>query len=182
MATIMDAGWVRYEDSTGWSIWYPQEWIVAFEGEGDLGLIADGGDTSAIFVVSIALNANPDNEGSLDYLVHDASLGQSEGLLEPFDSEDWFHIDLNWNGQQDPLDIYGFELRLARDPLSGDPFPEGSIAPNWWYGYYDPEARPAYGYILQIFGTYGLAYDVVDGIVLTFEPPGGVPGLNQPDQ
>ena len=35
-------GWVKYEDETGWSIWYPGDWTVAFSDDGSLGLVTQG--------------------------------------------------------------------------------------------------------------------------------------------
>ena len=108
--------------------------------------------------------------GGADFAVDDA-------LLSPFDPEDWFHLDLDHDGEPGPVDIYGYELSFATDPSTGDPIPDGSVAPTWWYGYYNPDARPATGFLFEIFGHDPSAYQVVDFVVLSFEPPGGILNL-----
>jgi hypothetical protein len=100
-------------------------------------------------------------------------------VIEPYDPGDWFHLDLDSDEVEDPFDIYGLELTLAKDPLSGEPIPlEGVAAPLWLYAYYNPDVRPAYGYVFQIWGTDMVAFEDVDSVVWLFEPAGGIPGLN----
>ena len=168
---------MRYESEGGWSIWYPPDWEVLADADNDL-LLKSSSDNPALFVVGSALDATEPDAGSLDYLTGNANFAVEDGLLHPFDPEDWFDLDLDFDGETGLLDIYGFELEFAMDPATGDAFPEGAVAPVWWYGYYNPDVRPATGFIFQIFGQDTLAYQIVDAIVSSFEPPGGIPGLD----
>lgn len=45
------------------------------------------------------------------------------------------------------------------------------MAPVWWYGYYNPDLRPDYGYIMQTIGTNSELFSFADDIVRSFEPP-----------
>lgn len=168
---------MRHESEGGWSIWYPSQWQVLTEETNSLALLSDS-DSPAVFVVGLALDAVDVDTGSLDYIRGNANFSVDDGLLRSFEPEGWFHLDLDRNGEPGPLDIYGFELDFAKDPATGDPIGEENVAPTWWYGYYNPDARPDIGFIFQIFGHDPAAYQIVDLVVLSFEPPGGISGLS----
>ena len=99
------------------------------------------------------------------------------GGLRGFDTDAWFNVDFDFDGEDGLLDVYGLELEFAVDPATLEPIPEEGAAPIWRYGYYDPDARPSIGYIFQIFGVDAFAYQIIDAIVASFEPPDGVPGI-----
>ena len=126
----------------------------------------DGG----LFIISVARDALGD-EGSSDYLDGNVEFAVIGGLLRPANDNDWFWLDYDFDGMEGLLDIFGVETSLAIDPLSGEPIPEDAIAPTWWYGFYNPELRPDYGYIFQTLGTDPRLFDVVDDVVLSFIPP-----------
>lgn len=176
LADLAAEGWVKHENDGGWSIWHPGDWELIDDSDGGLLLISSA-ERPAIFLVATAMDASADTAGSLDYLLGGAGFAVDDGLLQPFDPEAWFQLDLNFDEAASPLDVYGLELEFATDPSTGEAVPDNARAPTWWYGYYDPDARPATGYSFQIFGADQLAYQIVDLIMLTFEPPGGVPDL-----
>lgn len=177
LADLEAEAWVKHQSDAGWSIWYPPNWELISAEDGRLFLISSA-VPPGLFTVGGFLDVSEFDAGSLDYLIGNIAAGVGTDLLKPFDPEAWFQLDVNFDGEAGLVDIYGFELEFATDITTGDPIPEGSRAPVWWYGYYDPDARPATGYIFQIFGTDALAYQIVDVIVLSFEPPGGFPDLS----
>lgn len=169
VAELDAAGWVEYTDSViGWSIRYPSEWEVVFDEPGDtFGVAAAGG---GLLLISAARDATGD-DGSADYLEGNIEFSVDDGLLNPADESAWFWLDHDFDNVEGPLDISGVETSLAVDPLTGQAIPENQEAPTWWYGYYNPDLRPDYGYILQTLGTNPALFDVVDSVVLSFVPP-----------
>jgi hypothetical protein len=146
----------------------------------------DGG----LFVVSTALDA-VDDEGSADYLRKNVEFAVAEGMLREPDHENGpFWIDGNYDDVQDVHDLYGYELSLAIDPLSGEAVPAEYVRPVWQYGYYDPDAQPDLGFIFQAIGkslylggeldatvlkAVEPVFRLADSLVYSFEPGGGYP-------
>ena len=164
------AGWIKYEDPIGWSIWLPPEWSVettssgAFFSEPDIGLISFG----------VAVDAGPGDEGSFDYLIGNLVFAAevNEVIRELDESAEFFSLDSNQNGEEDLLDIWTVEAQFAVD-AEGNPLSDDHVSPTFWYGYYDPDARPAFGYIFITVGTNPELFVVADDIILTFEPAAG---------
>ena len=164
------AGWIKYEDPLGWSIWLPPEWSVettssqVFFSEPDIGVIAIGA----------ALDAAPGDQGSFDYLIGSLVFAaEVNGVLKELDeSAQFFWLDSNQNGAEDLLDISSVEAQFALD-AEGNPLSDDVVSPTFWYGYYDPDARPAFGYIFITVGTNPELFVVADDIILTFEPAAG---------
>lgn len=176
-ASLEESDWTVHESDGGWSIWYPSDWETVSDDDGML-ILTSNATNPAIFMVTAALDASDTDTGSYDYLVGTTDYAVGDGLLLPYDAESAFMVDLDFDGDSDRTDIYGFELGFATDPLTGKALPEGAIAPTWRYSYYNPDARPATGFLFQIFGQHPAAYEVVDSIVQSFEPPGGIPQLD----
>lgn len=175
LAEKAGAGWLTYTDSAlGWSIMYPADWEIVIQESGLLALGLPGPD-GGLFAVGVALDAG-DDAGSEDYLRGNVEYGVNTGLLVPPDYEaDLTWIDTNFDGVQGLYDVYAYDLLFAEDPVTGEPFPPGVIAPTWWYGYYDPVARPDYGYIMQTLGVNPALFAVADDVAKTFTPAAGYP-------
>jgi hypothetical protein len=166
-------GWVEYvEPEKGWSIRYPADWEVVLEDPDDrnltFGLAA--ADGAGLMLVSIGLDAQ-DDSGSFDYLEKSIEYAVDEGTLNPPGDSDWFWLDHDFDGIQGLLDVAGVQATLVADPLTGDTIPEGAMAPTWWFGYYNPDVHPDYGYIFQTIGADPALFNVVDEVVLSFSPP-----------
>ena len=160
------------ESEKGWSIRFPADWEVVLEDPDDrhltFGLAA--ADGAGLLLISIGLDAVNDS-GSFDYLEKSIEFAVNEGTLNPPDDSDWFWLDHDFDGAQGSLDIAGVQASLVADPLTGEPIPEGAIAPTWWFGYYNPDVHPDYGYIFQTIGADPALFNVVDEVVLSFAPP-----------
>ena len=164
-------GWTRYEDEVGWSIWLPPDAEVD-ETSAGVAIILPG---VGLIGIGVAADAAQEDTGSFDYLFGNLDVAVDLGLIRELPVlPDFFYLDINQNDQEDDLDIVIVETQLAVD-ANGDPLPEDQISPVWWYGYYDPAARPALGYIFQTFGTNPLLFMLADRIILTFEPAAGYP-------
>lgn len=166
-------GWMQYlESEKGWSIRYPADWEVILEDPDDrhltFGLAA--ADGAGLLLVSVGLDAL-DDSGSFDYLEKSIQYAVDEGTLNPPGDNDWFWLDHDFDGVQGLLDIAGVQATLVADPLTGDTIPEGAVAPTWWFGYYNPDVHPDYGYIFQTIGADPALFNVVDEVVLSFAPP-----------
>ncbi len=164
------AGWIKYEDPVGWSIWLPPEWSVETISSGvvfsepDIGVISIG----------VAVDAAPGDQGSFDYLIGSLVFAaEVNGVIKELDeSAEFFWLDSNQNGAEDLLDISSVEAQFALD-AEGNPLSDDVVSPTFWYGYYDPDARPAFGYIFVTVGTNPELFVVADDIILTFEPAAG---------
>jgi hypothetical protein len=131
-------------------------------------------------MITLALDARPDDASSYDYHVGHIERAVAAGeLYPPLDDEVvddyWIPVDLNFNGRFDPQDITDTDLYRAVDD-EGNPVPDGHpLARFWSWAYYDPAAEPAYGYLFEDFGAdrFGETgmYPAIDRIVLSFEPP-----------
>ncbi len=151
---------------------YPSDWEIIIQSEGQLYV---GSPDGGIFFVSPSLDA-VDDEGSYDYLRKVIEYQVANGLLiAPDYSADLFSIDVDFDGSAGLWDVWGYHTFFAVDPITGDPIPEGFVAPTWWYGYYDPAAVPDYGYILQTIGVNPLLIQHATTIVRTFTPAAGYP-------
>lgn len=164
-------GWILYTDSAvGWSIRYPSDWTILDEEPGE-SLVLTPGD-GAIFIVGIARDASVGTAGSLDYLNANIEVAVDDGLLRPPPEDNSFWLDLDFDEERDVLDIEGVETWFAIDPTTGETLADDLLAPVWWYGYYDPDVRPDYGFIFQTIGLSPTMFQYVDDVVLSFEPPG----------
>lgn len=162
--------WVEYSDEViGWSIWYPHDWEVVIEEPGGMFALAVPG--GGLFVVGVLLDATDEDFGSYDYLMGNVESSVRDGVLRPIEDAEEFWLDHDFDGSRGPVDIAGLETFLATDPLTGEAIPEGALAPVWWYGYYNPDLRPDYGYIFETIGVNPVLFDRADDLVLSFAPP-----------
>jgi hypothetical protein len=169
------AGWVTYTDEVvGWSIRYPADWVVIEENPGERLFLATP-EQKALLTISPSLDATVDDESSEDYVAGNVEFSVEEGLLREPASNSEFWLDADFDGRHDPQDIYGFELSLAIDIETWEPLPDDHLAPVVWIGYYDPDARPGYGYVMQTLGVDPILHRDLDDIILSFEPPDGYP-------
>lgn len=169
VAELDTAGWAEHTDPVvGWSIRFPAEWEVVIDEPGVSFAVA--APAGGLLLVSAARDAASDM-GSAEYLEGNIEFSVESGLLNAPDDGGWFWLDYNFDGVEGPLDIFGAQTLLAVDPVTGEVIPNDQLAPTWWYGYYDADLRPDYGYIFQTLGTNPAMFDVVDMVVLSFEPP-----------
>lgn len=175
LAEKANAGWLLHTDSSqGWSIMYPPGWQIVDQSTGFLVMSTPAGD--GLFLMGASLDAAPADSGSLDYLQGNIETVVAMGLMKVPDWQaDQFTLDVDFDGIQESMDVYGYTLEYAQDPSTGEPIPEGFVAPTRWYGYYDPGAVPAYGYILQTLGAGSVILGTADEIVKTFTPSAGYP-------
>jgi hypothetical protein len=168
------AGWLTHVDGLlGWSLMYPPDWEVLTVDPGQVALAAPGG--AGLFAVSVALDAL-DDAGSEDYLRKNVQYAVSTGiLLAPDYAADLSWLDADFDGTRGLQDLYRYDLDFAADPFTGEPIPAGYVAPTWWYGYYDPNVSPDYGYIMQTLGVGPVVFATADDIAMTFTPPAGYP-------
>ncbi|MGD2061366.1 MAG: hypothetical protein PVF87_10905 [Acidimicrobiia bacterium] len=169
ISSLTDGGWVEYEDSViGWSILYPSGWDLVLDEPGSMVVVSppDGG----LLIVTMQQDALGDL-GSYDYLQGNLEYSINEGVLNPNEKSDEFWLDHDFDGTRGPLDIAGVETSLTANPITGETVPEGGIAPSWWYGYYNPDLRPDYGYIFQTVGVSPALFGSADDVVLSFSPP-----------
>ena len=167
-------GWETYR-GYGWSLMHPPEWEV-FKVKPDSVLFDTGGGPFWVFL-DRALATALDSEDHLEAIVPQ-SIDESE-MTETFATAPRFMLDRDGNGvNDDPTDIAGVEFSFALDPTTGDPIPEGSSLPAWWYAYYDP-ADPGMDGVT--FAAYANAIEDSDIVVVTFEPT-VAPGLPLPSE
>jgi hypothetical protein len=167
-------GWVRYsDDSVGWSIMHPPDWAVVAETPGDM-VILEIPDGKSHLLIFLAQDGVP-GETSLDYIVGNVQNAIQSEVLEEL-PEETLWLDHDFDGVDGPLDIYGGESTWAAD-LVLDPVQTQTHDPTTWYGYFNTDLNPAYGYLMQTVGL-GMATvadietrAVVDDVVLSFEPP-----------
>lgn len=170
MDSLDASGWTTFTDPiAGWSIKHPSDWNVIDEAPGE-SYSLETSDSQALFIVSLATDAL-DDTGSLDYLIGSIDFAVTEGILRQPADDSWFSLDHDFDGETGLLDIEGVEASLARDG-EGNLIPEDSVAPVWWYAYYNPDLRPRYGYIFQTIGISPILFQNADDIVLSFQPPG----------
>ena len=162
-------GWFLYEDEVGWTIWLPPDAEVD-ETSAGIAIILPG---VGLIGIGVAADAAAEDAGSYDYLLGNLDIAVDLGLIRELPVvPDFYYLDVNQNDIEDDLDITIVETHLAAD-AEGEPIPEDQVSPVWWYSYYDPEARPALGYIFQTFGTNPVLFMLADRIILTFEPAAG---------
>jgi hypothetical protein len=154
---------------------YPPDWQLLDDSSDRMILATPSNVNTGILTVSVALDASEEDEGSEDYLVGGVEFAIGDGLLREANFDDVFWLDTNFDGIAGDQDIYGLELELAIDPQTGEPIPQDSSAPVWWYGYYDPVPRPAPGYVFQTIGSAAVLFEFADIVVLSFEPSAGYP-------
>lgn len=175
LAEKQSAGWLLHTDSSqGWSIMYPPGWQVIEASAG--AFVVATPDDDGLFLAFAGLDAASTDNGSLDYVRGNVEFAIAMGMLkEPDWQADQISLDVDFDGIQELQDVYGYDLEFAADPATGDPIPEGFIAPTRWYGYYAPDAVPAYGYIFETLGAGSVILGTADEIVKTFTPNGGYP-------
>jgi hypothetical protein len=173
-AELDSEGWISYTDpAVGWSIRYPADWTVAAEQPGDF-LVLEIPDGQSFFLVLVGRDAVP-GETSLDYLFGNVAYAESDGLLEGTLSEEdlplrW--LDHDFDGVDGPLDIFVWESTWATDLfLEGTPVVGEAHTPTWWYGYYNTDLQPDYGYMLEAIGDIQTLGQTFDDVALSFEPP-----------
>ena len=124
----------------------------------------------------VGLDAAATDTGSLDYLRGNVETGIAMGLLKTPDWQaDQLFLDVDFDGIRELQDVYGYDLEFAKDPVTGEPIPDGYIAPTRCYGYYDPNVVPAFGYIFETLGVGTVVQSAADEIVKTFTPAAGYP-------
>ena len=126
------------------------------------------------------LDATEDDESSEDYLTGSVTCAVGEGLRREPQEDGWFWLDSDFDGVEGPQDVVGVQLNIAVDPSTGKAVGDDEVAPVWWYGYYDPQSRPSYGYVMQTLGVSPVVFQAADLIFLSFEPPDGFPTLQTP--
>lgn len=175
LADKQAAGWLTYTDSfQGWSIMYPPGWQISDSSAGFLALTTPLED--GVFFAFVALDAAATDTGSLTYLQWNVQTGIDIGLIHPPDWQaDLVFLDVDFDGVQEAQDVYGYDLEFAVNPATGEPIPEGFVAPTRWYGYYDPTVAPDYGYIFETVGAGVVVLTSADEIMKTFTPPAGYP-------
>ena len=175
LSSLRDDGWQTYVDEVvGWSILVPGDWEVEVEDPGGAVLFMTP-QQGGLLVVNPALDATSDDVGSFDYLYGNVEFAIDGGMLRAPADSDWFWLDADFDGSNGLHDIEGVELSFAIDFSTGEALSEDSISPTWWYAYYDPSPRPAYGYIMQTIGVSSVLFEYADEIFLSFEPPAGYP-------
>jgi len=201
LAELDARGWLRYTDPlVGWSVRYPSSWTIGEGTEPGRRLFLETPSPGDGLVITLALDASPDDASSYDYHVGYIERAVAAGELYPvLDAQTvddyWAPVDLNFNGRYDPQDITGTDFYRAVDD-EGNPLPDGHpLGIFWGYAYYDPAAAPPYAYRFEEtllrpevgstgpggpvrenpmdrFGGDG-KWPAIDSIVLSFEPPGG---------
>lgn len=173
-----DAGWATYMDKTaGWSVRYPGGWTVGDATEPGRRLTLMTPSATASLVVVLVENSAPDDSSSWDYLDRNARAAVESGAVRPAGDEalSLVHLDVDFDGRYDLQDIVGVDLVLTSD-AEGTSFSEGAGFTSW-FAYYDPDAVPRYAYSFETVGQDPDLIRYADGIVFSFEPPGGYPVL-----
>jgi hypothetical protein len=170
LASLDGDEWSAYADPViGWTIRYPADWEIWEDNPFDRFVLTTPG--GGVLIVSAALDADDLDDGSASYFDANVDYAVEGGLLREPPTNGWFWLDHDFDDAESPTDIFGVEASLAIDTETGEPLAPDARAPVWWYGYYDPDSRPAYGYIFQTLGTDPLLFQLVDDVVLSFEPP-----------
>lgn len=170
LAGLDSDGWTTYTDSTvGWSLRYPGDWTVIVEEPADL-LVLEIPDGRGYLFVLVGQDAVP-GESSLDYIVGNVQYAVTSGTLEAL-PEDTLWLDHDFDGVDGAVDIYGGESTWAADlEMEGVPVQIEAQTPTTWYGYYNTDLQPDYGYIMQTVGADIETLAQIDDVVLSFEPP-----------
>jgi len=170
LAELDSKGWITYTDaSIGWSIRHPADWTVVADEPGDL-LVLEWPNGQGYLLVLVGQDAVP-GETSLDYVVGNVEFAVDNGILETL-PEETFWLDHDFDGVDGPLDIYGGESTWADDlVMEATPVRIEAQSPAWWYGYYNTNLQPDYGYMMQTVGEVLTVGQTLDDVVLSFEPP-----------
>jgi hypothetical protein len=203
LADLDARGWLRYTDPVvGWSVRYPASWTIGEGTDPGRRLFLETPSPGDGLVITLSLDASPDDASSYDYHVGYIERAVSAGELYPvLDAQTvddyWTPIDVDFDGRFDRQDITGTDFYRAVDD-QGNQLPNGHPLGNFWgFAYYDPAAEPPYAYRFEEtllrpevgstgpggpvrenpmgrFGEDG-KWPAIDWIVLSFEPPDGYP-------
>ena len=167
-------GWVTYEGA-GWSLMHPPDWEVSSVRFDGVTFSAGGG---GLFFVYID-RARAADTGSLDHLTTVVS-AFGGAFTDQFSEAASFVTEYDGDDIADPmLDIAGVEFLFDEHPFSGEPVPEGSSLPWWWYAYYNPSDPGVDGATFSAAGprvlgpvdsdVTGTATATSDLVVISFE-------------